>query len=64
VTRVSVSPRRNVDAPLVEIDQSAAWYVRLGQRVFGAYIWALVAYFIIGTLLLLLIGVVLGAHRA
>lgn len=61
--RVSVNPRRNFDAPLVEVDESASWSVRLAQRVFGAYIWALVAYFVIGTLLLVLIGVVLLALR-
>jgi hypothetical protein len=47
--RVSVSPRRNLDAPLVPVDQDVAWHVRFAQRIFGAYVWALIAYFIIGT---------------
>ena len=62
--RVSVSPRRNLDAPLVPVDQDVAWHVRFAQRIFGAYVWALIAYFIIGTLLLVLIAVVLLAVRA
>ena len=61
--RVTLSPRRNLDAPLVDVDRSRPWYIRFAQRLFGIYVWALFAYFIVGTLLIALIALVLLASR-
>jgi len=61
--RVSITPRRNIDAPLVDVDSARPWYVRVAQRLLGIYLWALIVYFVVGTLLMAVIVVVLLATR-
>jgi hypothetical protein len=63
MSRINMAPRRDLDAPLVDVDRAGPWYVRIAQRLVAIYVWALVVYFIVGTLLIALIVVVLLATQ-
>ena len=45
--RLSVSPRRDWDSPLVDVSEDAPWHVRLGLTAFR---WYLILVFVIGLL--------------
>jgi hypothetical protein len=65
VSRINVSPgqTRDLGKPLVEVEPNAPWATRLAQRLFKAYVSAIVVYSLFAVALVALILLVLLIAR-